>query len=553
MQFSLGFFVGGQVLAGILGSTVTYGYGAEGRHGANYMQTMAASVASMSGMAVLIQGMVWLGMPLPATWKLVLYFGCIGMFGIGVGMLYTPILVDKMQLEYPSGHAVANILRALTDARLLRRSIGKLGGGTAGGAGLGALVTYVSFFESIGISASTLGAGLIISSRIAVPAVVMGGIGALLTPGLRARGVLGPHDPFRKIGFLVALAMIVGAAVVDLTLIGVEAVRRFRSAAGAPRAPAGSGGLGTTRLAAWVVGWGIALVLVATLILHQPIAFVLVAVALVFVFVLVNGIANGISDSNPISSAFVISVLLMSALGLRSPTVAMMAASILLVSCTVGVDMQQDRSTGWRLHSNRAIQFRYQAVGIVMGAVLCVVFARVFMDAYPVLRVDTFSHPELKVGIWQSAMTFKFVGAIRNLGGLDHPRRVALLLGFGIGLGIEIARKLLARSADWRRFLASGRVGFSVGWIFDAILLSSPYASSFGGFVDLSSSVWLAVGGVLTSALAPRRDKRAPEETGAALPEDMSTSSLVGGGLIAGEALFTLGRAIVMLLGQLLH
>src|SRR5687767_10213861 len=57
MNFSLGFFVGGQVLAGILGSVVTYGYGAEGKHGANYMQTMAASVASMSGMAVLVQAM----------------------------------------------------------------------------------------------------------------------------------------------------------------------------------------------------------------------------------------------------------------------------------------------------------------------------------------------------------------------------------------------------------------------------------------------------------------------------------------------------------------
>jgi hypothetical protein len=31
MNFSLGFFVGGQVLAGILGSTVTFGYGAQGR------------------------------------------------------------------------------------------------------------------------------------------------------------------------------------------------------------------------------------------------------------------------------------------------------------------------------------------------------------------------------------------------------------------------------------------------------------------------------------------------------------------------------------------
>ena len=117
MFFTLGFAVGGQVLAGILGSAVTFGYGAEGKHGGNYIQTLAASVASMAGMCVLIQAMVWLGMPMPATWKLMLYFGCIGMFGIGVGMLYTPILVDRLQLEYPSGHAVANILRALTDPR----------------------------------------------------------------------------------------------------------------------------------------------------------------------------------------------------------------------------------------------------------------------------------------------------------------------------------------------------------------------------------------------------------------------------------------------------
>src|SRR5262245_9695201 len=81
MNFSLGFFVGGQVLAGILGSVVTYGYGAEGKHGANYMQTMAASVAGLSGMAVLIQAMVWLGLPEPPAWQLVLYLMCIGMVG----------------------------------------------------------------------------------------------------------------------------------------------------------------------------------------------------------------------------------------------------------------------------------------------------------------------------------------------------------------------------------------------------------------------------------------------------------------------------------------
>ena len=74
MNFSLGFFVGGQVLAGILGSVVTYFYGPEGKHGANYMQTAAASVASMAAMGVVIQAMVWLGMPEPQPWKLILYY-----------------------------------------------------------------------------------------------------------------------------------------------------------------------------------------------------------------------------------------------------------------------------------------------------------------------------------------------------------------------------------------------------------------------------------------------------------------------------------------------
>jgi uncharacterized oligopeptide transporter (OPT) family protein len=549
MTFSLGFSVGAQVLAGILGSVVTYGYGAEGKHGANYIQTMAASVADLAGMCVLIQAMVWLGMPLPPGWKLGLYFGCIGMFGIGVGMLYTPVLVDRLQLEFPSGHAVANILRALTDARLLRRSIGKLGGGTGAGIAIAALVSRVAWLERIGISASTLGAGLIVGSRIGVPALVMGGVGELLVPRLRAAGYLGEHDPFRKIGFLVGLAMIMGAAVVDLAVIGREAVRRVQARRGAPRAPVQSGGLSSGRLLGWVIGWGVALVLVATLLLGQPLGYVLFALALVFLFVFVNGISTGISDWNPISSAFVVSVLMMSALGLRSPIVAMMAASILLVSTTVGVDMQQDRSTGWRLGSSRAIQFRYQAIGILVGSVLCVVMAQLFMSAYPILRVDTFTHPEARVGGWQSAMTFKFVGAIRGMGHLKPYQVTALWLGFGIGFGTEVLRKLLKRWAAYARFVASGGGGAAVGWLVDAVLLSSPYASSTGGFLEISTAAWFAAGSLLSSLLSPGRAPAVtPEEKGDALPEDMSTPSLIGGGLIAGESLYTLGAAIAALL-----
>src|ERR1700679_4028957 len=76
MNFSIGFFVGGQVLAGILGSAVTLPYGPEGRHGGNYLQTMAASVAGMCAMSALVQAMVGMGLPQPPVWHLVLYFMC---------------------------------------------------------------------------------------------------------------------------------------------------------------------------------------------------------------------------------------------------------------------------------------------------------------------------------------------------------------------------------------------------------------------------------------------------------------------------------------------
>jgi uncharacterized oligopeptide transporter (OPT) family protein len=558
MNFSLGFFVGGQVLAGILGSAVTYGYGPEGKHGANFMQTMAASVASMCAMAVLIQAMVWLGMPQPPAWHLMLFVGCVGMFGVGVGMLYTPLLVDRLQLDYPSGYAVANILRALTDKRLLEASIAKLGGGTGVGALVAWLTERVPFLSgTLGISASSIGAGMVVGSRITVPAIVGGLVGHAFTPYLRSIGWLGAEEPFRKIGFLIGLAMICGAAVVDLALLAVQAFERVRN-----RAPLAVGEVpawkqvNLPKLLAWVVFWGVAVVVVATQLLEQPLGFIVFGLLLSLLFVLVNGIAYGITDQNPISSAFVISVLLMSLLGLKNPLVGLMAASILLISTSVGSDMQQDRSTGWRLGTDRVIQFRYQVVGIVMGAVLCVGLARVFMSAYPVLAINQLDNPRVDVGQWGSAMTYKFVGAIRSLGTMSDYTVKALLLGLGLGFGIEVARKLLKRNARYQGFVQGSRTGFAVGWTMDAVLLSSPYASSFGGFVNLSLSVWFGVGGILSSLWNTLTKRPAPHAAGSpgegeALPEDMSTTSLVGGGLIAGESLFFLFVGLAGLLSLL--
>jgi hypothetical protein len=288
-------------------------------------------------------------------------------------------------------------------------------------------------------------------------------------------------------------------------------------------------------------------------VLHQPVGWMLLAIALAVIFVGVNGISTGITDGNPISSAFVLAVLLMSGLGLEQPVVALISASVLMLSCSVGVDMQQDRSTGWRLGTSRRNQFRYQVLGVGMGAVMCVVLAKLFMTAYPVLAVDVYTHPEARTGVWQSAMTFKVVGAIRDIGHLPTYKLVALGIGLFLGAGTEIARKVVHRAPRYRAFVARGRAGFAIGWIMDVVVLPSPYASSFGGFIDLQSSCWFGLGGLIAAAVGFReaRGRQAPGSGGGVLPEDMSTASLVGGGLIAGEALFTLGLGVWGLLSLL--
>jgi uncharacterized oligopeptide transporter (OPT) family protein len=550
MNFSLGFFVGGQVLAGILGSTVTFGYGAQGRHGANYIQTTAASVAGMSGLAVVIQAMTWLGLPQPPMWQLILYMLSIGMFGVGVGMLYTPILVDRLQLTFPSGLAVANILRALTDPVLLRQSVTRLFGGMALGIAGGIGAAKTAFLGAIDLSTSTFGAGMIVGARIGIAALVGGVVSWAMIPYFVSIGWLKAGEPFRKITFLIALGMIMGAALIDVSLILFRAYQRATERTGAkPVEQEDWKRVNVRMLIAWVVFWGIAIVVTGSQVLHQPVGYLVFAVLLVFVFAMVNGISVGMVDQNPISSAFVVTVILMAAIGLKDPTIGLMAATVLLVGTAEACDMQQDRSTGWRLGTNRVIQFRFQVAGIVMGAIMAVVFAKLFMSAYPVLLLDqTTLSADQQPDRWTSAMTYKFVGALRSLTDDKPYQRTAIWVGVFIGFATELLRKTIKSREAYQRFVKAGKVGFSTDFLLDAVVLPSPYASSFGGFVNLLTSAWFAAGGVFASFVnsLPKDKKKAP-----ALPEDMSTTSLVGGGLIAGDALAALGLGVAGLLATL--
>ena len=140
-------------------------------------------------------------------------------------------------------------------------------------------------------------------------------------------------------------------------------------------------------------------------------------------------------------------------------------------------------------------------------------------------------------------MTYKFVGALKGITD-DQPHVMkALWLGIGMGLVIEIVRKLVKANAAYQR--------------------SRPRAARFRGRLParrrvpalalrlvlrrLREPAHVAVvgaGGVLSSFVNTVA-KRKPRPGDKAMPEDMSTTSLVGGGLIAGDSLAALGLGIV--------
>jgi hypothetical protein len=149
-------------------------------------------------------------------------------------------------------------------------------------------------------------------------------------------------------------------------------------------------------------------------------------------------------------------------------------------------------------------------------------------------------------------MTFKFVGVLRSLTDDKPYQRTAIWLGVAIGLVLELARKVLRSRVAYQRFVQGSRAGFAADFIVDAIVLPSPYAFSFGGFVNLPTSLWFGAGGVVSSAIESWPKRRAATGDDAGLPADMSAVSLFGGGLIAGDALAALGLGLIALAGTVL-
>jgi len=130
------------------------------------------------------------------------------------------------------------------------------------------------------------------------------------------------------------------------------------------------------------------------------------------------------------------------------------------------------------------------------------------------------------------------VGVLRSLTDPKPFQITAIWVGVGIGLAFQLARKILKPKS----------------FIVDAILLPSPYASSFGGFVEFATSMWWGLGGAASSIYNWSTERRAAKKPATdALPEDMSATSLLGGGLLSGDAIAALAIGIFGLLSTLFH
>ena len=158
-------------------------------------------------------------------------------------------------------------------------------------------------------------------------------------------------------------------------------------------------------------------------------------------------------------------------------------------------------------------------------------------------------------------MTYKFVGALRGITTAQPHIMKALKLGVLIGLATEILRKLIKRNRRYLGWAKTARGGRIFDFILDAFLLPSPYASSFMDAHLLeqsaaqdrgaSAAAWRA--GAIDAAPrfdgeTARRNARRNRSAAGEVPPDMSTTSLVGGGLIAGDSLAALSVGIAGLL-----
>ena len=215
---------------------------------------------------------------MPPAWQLMLFISCVGMFGVGAGdaLHPHPRRPDEARLPVRATPSPTSSVRSPTrrcsSARCAASPPAPGSARSAAGSS-----TASRGLARAGCRCPTWAQGS--SSARASPCPPRWWVSSAGWPprGSGANGWLGANEPFRRLGFLVGLASIMGAALVDLTLIARQAIARARAQPSRRRDGSTSerGGFPTRMLIAWVLFWAGAVVLVATGVMHQPARYIL--------------------------------------------------------------------------------------------------------------------------------------------------------------------------------------------------------------------------------------------------------------------------------------
>lgn len=505
MNLKLGYYLGGSIMAGVLGSSLAILYKEKVTHLANYIQTMASASGSIAGLVVIQQANYWLTGEFLSIPSFFLFLTFAAMYGSHVGAIFTPVLIDRWQLKYPSGFAVAALIQELVNPENLKKSIRKLS--------LSFTCSFIFPLLNLSskslllstLSIATIGAGLIAGLEIAFPALLMSLAGEFLFTGiLTDYEIINPGEPFQKAGFIYGLSLIASAALIKLTGLLIQAkISGVKSS--------------STPLRSFIplLFSANGLLFILIIAFNLPLQNAMIALIFSFIFIAVNGIATGVSDFNPISSAFLISVIVSQLIFPVSPPISLIIGSVVLIATSVGVDMQQDMATGKILQTERKRQKQFQLAGILAGGAFSLLLSHLFFQGFPEL-LSGWATDE-----WQSVMTTKIVTAV-GINEINSGFLILVFSGFATSLILLLMRYYVFDKLKKQGLLMN-------------ILIPTPFAISFGAFVQWHFTLWFALGGI-ASYLIERlsTDQHSAERTRA----------IIGAGFISGEAMYFLTKLI---------
>lgn len=512
------FVDGGAIAASLLAFLVFRSVGHERASAAslNLAQATASTAASMvaiAGFAGPVPALYLSGHVFP-TWVGVLWGCMLGGFGLWVGWVLRPLLLEQKTLPFPTGMATAGVIRAIEGDASRRRSHlwtllavafpvalwtffrdGPWACIPAVVALPAALVGAQSAWLTFGVSLSPLVAatGGLVGVRVALSAAVGGVLGwVILVPWLVEGAVISGADEGPPWLVWPALGLLLGASLTSFFAEWSLAGRALLDVGAFLR------GLTTRRgvlVLGCVLGLCVGSVGVFALGLHPAAAAVSLVLALVFS--LICGRAAGETDVAPIGTAGTVTQLATATAGMRS--------TLLGGAITAGTAAAATQAL-WSLRTATLLRVGLrpvavaQVVGVVVGAVVA-------MPAFE-LVARVYGLGTARMPAW-GAQSWKATAEAMAQGG-SMPAYSVLAFWVALALGAVLVVAQRRRDTKW---------------------LPSPIGLGIGMMVPLSFALAMALGAVVLARWMRGRDE--------------SDVAVFAGAAIAGESI----TAIVVALG----